>query len=86
MVDGGIPGKEQVPQFRSDTAPTLNVFDVGDVRATTIIVEPPVTFAWQNGGGYKNSAATIFVTQTHWDERKVGTQALGGRAGGRRLA
>ena len=30
------------------------------------------------GGGYKNSAATIFVTQTHWDERKVGVQELVG--------
>jgi len=30
------------------------------------------------GGGYKNSAATIFVTQQHWDERKVSTQELVG--------
>ena len=30
------------------------------------------------GGGYKNSAATIFVTQKHWDERKVPVQALVG--------
>ncbi len=30
------------------------------------------------GGGYKNSAATIFVTQKHWDERKVGVQQLVG--------
>lgn len=30
------------------------------------------------GGGYKNSAATIFVTQKHWDERQVGTKALVG--------
>lgn len=30
------------------------------------------------GGGYKNSAATIFVTQKHWDERKVTTQQLVG--------
>jgi hydrophobe/amphiphile efflux-1 (HAE1) family protein len=28
------------------------------------------------GGGYKNSAATIFVSQTHWDERKVTSQEL----------
>ncbi len=30
------------------------------------------------GGGYKNSAATIFVTQKHWDERKVSVQELVG--------
>jgi HAE1 family hydrophobic/amphiphilic exporter-1/multidrug efflux pump len=30
------------------------------------------------GGGYKNSAATIFVTQKHWDERKVKTPELVG--------
>lgn len=30
------------------------------------------------GGGFKNSAATIFVTQKHWDERKVSTKELVG--------
>jgi HAE1 family hydrophobic/amphiphilic exporter-1/multidrug efflux pump len=30
------------------------------------------------GGGFRNSAATIFVTQHHWDERKAGTQQLVG--------
>ena len=30
------------------------------------------------GGGYKNSATTIFVTQKHWDERKVSVQELVG--------
>lgn len=30
------------------------------------------------GGGYKNSAATIFVTQTHWDDREVDTPSLVG--------
>ncbi|MBL8516336.1 MAG: multidrug efflux RND transporter permease subunit [Betaproteobacteria bacterium] len=30
------------------------------------------------GGGYKNSAATIFVTQKHWDERTVGVNELVG--------
>jgi multidrug efflux pump len=30
------------------------------------------------GGGYKNSAATIFVTQQHWDERKVTAPELVG--------
>jgi HAE1 family hydrophobic/amphiphilic exporter-1/multidrug efflux pump len=30
------------------------------------------------GGGYRNNAATIFVTQTHWDERKVDTKQLVG--------
>ncbi|WP_105189583.1 efflux RND transporter permease subunit [Pseudoalteromonas sp. T1lg48] len=28
------------------------------------------------GGGFKNNAATMFVTQTHWDERDVDTKAL----------
>lgn len=30
------------------------------------------------GGGYKNNAATIFVTQSHWDERDVSVQQLVG--------
>ncbi|GAA5184042.1 efflux RND transporter permease subunit [Niveibacterium umoris] len=30
------------------------------------------------GGGYKNSAATLFVTQKHWDERNVPVTALVG--------
>lgn len=30
------------------------------------------------GGGYKNNAATLFVTQTHWDEREIPAQALVG--------
>jgi hydrophobe/amphiphile efflux-1 (HAE1) family protein len=30
------------------------------------------------GGGYKNSAATIFVTQTHWDDRKISVKELVG--------
>ena len=30
------------------------------------------------GGGYRNSAATIFVTQKHWDERTVSTPQLVG--------
>jgi multidrug efflux pump len=30
------------------------------------------------GGGFRNNAASIFVTQTHWDERKVTTQQLVG--------
>jgi multidrug efflux pump len=30
------------------------------------------------GGGFRNSAATIFVTQKHWKERKVATPALVG--------
>ena len=28
------------------------------------------------GGGYRNNAATIFVTQKHWDERPMPVQAL----------
>ena len=30
------------------------------------------------GGGYRNNAATIFVTQKHWDERKVEAKQLVG--------
>ncbi|WP_439536968.1 efflux RND transporter permease subunit [Methyloversatilis sp.] len=30
------------------------------------------------GGGFKNSAATIFVSQKHWNERKMSTQQLVG--------
>jgi HAE1 family hydrophobic/amphiphilic exporter-1/multidrug efflux pump len=30
------------------------------------------------GGGYKNSAATLFVTQKHWDERQMSSQQLVG--------
>ncbi len=30
------------------------------------------------GGGFRNNAATIFVTQKHWDERTVPAQALVG--------
>ena len=30
------------------------------------------------GGGYKNSAATLFITQKHWDERTVSSKALVG--------
>jgi HAE1 family hydrophobic/amphiphilic exporter-1/multidrug efflux pump len=30
------------------------------------------------GGGYRNNAATIFVTQKHWDERPMPVQALVG--------
>jgi len=30
------------------------------------------------GGGYRNNAATIFVTQQHWDERKVTAKQLVG--------
>ncbi|MCC6532691.1 MAG: multidrug efflux RND transporter permease subunit [Burkholderiales bacterium] len=30
------------------------------------------------GGGFRNNAATIFVTQKHWDERSVGTPQLVG--------
>ncbi len=30
------------------------------------------------GGGYKNNAATLFVAQTHWDDRDVSSQELVG--------
>jgi len=35
------------------------------------------------GGGYKNNAATIFVTQSHWDDRQVSTQELVGELFGK---
>lgn len=35
------------------------------------------------GGGFKNNAATMFVTQTHWDEREVDTKALVGELFGK---
>ncbi|HEY9102959.1 multidrug efflux RND transporter permease subunit [Chitinimonas sp.] len=37
------------------------------------------------GGGFKNNAATIFVTQKHWDERKVTTQQLVGELFGKTM-
>ncbi|MGL6077483.1 efflux RND transporter permease subunit [Methyloversatilis discipulorum] len=35
------------------------------------------------GGGFKNSAATIFVSQKHWDERTMSTQQLVGELFGK---
>jgi hydrophobe/amphiphile efflux-1 (HAE1) family protein len=35
------------------------------------------------GGGFRNNAATIFVTQKHWDDRKVPVQALVGELFGK---
>lgn len=35
------------------------------------------------GGGYKNNAATIFVTQSHWDDRQASTQELVGELFGK---
>ncbi|HEV8690939.1 MAG TPA: efflux RND transporter permease subunit, partial [Ideonella sp.] len=35
------------------------------------------------GGGYRNNAATIFVTQKHWDERPMPVQALVGELFGK---
>jgi multidrug efflux pump len=37
------------------------------------------------GGGFRNNAATIFVTQVPWDQRKVGTQQLVGELFGRTM-
>ena len=37
------------------------------------------------GGGFRNNAATIFVTQVPWDERTVGTQQLVGELFGRTM-
>src|SRR5206468_8504797 len=35
------------------------------------------------GGGYRNNAATIFVTQKHWDERSVTASQLVGELFGK---
>lgn len=35
------------------------------------------------GGSFKNNAATLFVTQRHWDEREAGTQELVGELFGK---
>ncbi|MEO2281927.1 efflux RND transporter permease subunit [Pseudoalteromonas pernae] len=35
------------------------------------------------GGGFKNNAATLFVTQKHWDKREVDTKALVGELFGK---
>ncbi len=37
------------------------------------------------GGGFRNNAATLFVTQKHWDEREVTTQQLVGELFGRTM-
>jgi len=37
------------------------------------------------GGGFRNNAATIFVTQVPWDERQVNTQQLVGELFGRTM-
>ncbi|HVK88551.1 MAG TPA: efflux RND transporter permease subunit, partial [Kofleriaceae bacterium] len=37
------------------------------------------------GGGFRNNAATIFVTQIPWDQRTVGTQQLVGELFGRTM-
>jgi site-specific DNA-cytosine methylase len=53
--------------WREDTVtPTLNAMDnTSDSFATVLITEPepPITFAWQNGGGYGNANDGLAITQ-----------------------
>ena len=55
--------------------------DRGDPRRTrsTSDVMAFTGFDFLGGGVFRNNAATIFVTQKHWDERKVPARRAGGR-------
>ncbi|WP_046004328.1 efflux RND transporter permease subunit [Pseudoalteromonas rubra] len=67
--------------------------DGSSLERTAAVVEEVVAAAQSNpanenvvaftgfdfiGGGYKNSAATLFITQKHWDEREIDTKSLVG--------
>ena len=62
--------------------------DSGDVPFAVDVLTDPEDNPWKSrlrftgldflGGGFRNSAATIFVTQKHWNERKVATGQLVG--------
>jgi len=56
------------------------VSEVVDIIRSNPVNENAVAFTGFDflGGGFRNSAATIFVTQKHWDERKVSTGQLVG--------
>jgi hydrophobe/amphiphile efflux-1 (HAE1) family protein len=56
------------------------VNEVVDILKSNPVNEDVVAFTGFDfiGGGFRNNAATIFVTQKHWDLRKVTTQQLVG--------
>ena len=50
--------------WRADgIAPTVNGFDARDTRATVIIDQAPISFNWQNGGGYGNANPGLGITE-----------------------
>ena len=56
------------------------VNEVVDIIKSNPANETAIAFTGMDflGGGFRNSAATIFVTQKHWDERTVSTSQLVG--------
>jgi DNA (cytosine-5)-methyltransferase 1 len=45
-------------------ANTLNTYEnASDVRATTVVVDKPIGFNWQNGGGYGKANAGLGITE-----------------------
>lgn len=56
------------------------VNEVVDIIKSNPANETAIAFTGMDflGGGFRNSAATIFVTQKHWDERTVSTGQLVG--------
>ena len=56
------------------------VNQVVDIMKSNPVNEDVVAFTGFDfiGGGFRNNAATIFVTQKHWDERNVSTPQLVG--------
>jgi multidrug efflux pump len=57
-----------------------SVLEVTEILKSNPANEHVVAFSGFDflGGAFRNNAATIFVTQRHWDERKVATPALVG--------
>ena len=67
-------------QAYAPTGDNVNAFLAGDLASfedEAIVSESPIAPDFL-GGGYRNNAATIFVTQKHWDERHVRVTALVG--------
>jgi DNA (cytosine-5)-methyltransferase 1 len=69
-MHGGVPfSKAKRAQSNEDDEtwkhgevdPTQNHFDVGDTRATTVVVES-IGFNWQNGGGYGDANDGLGIT------------------------
>jgi hydrophobe/amphiphile efflux-1 (HAE1) family protein len=56
------------------------VNQVVDILKSNPVNEDVIAFTGFDfiGGGFRNNAATIFITQKHWDERKVTTPQLVG--------